>query len=382
MTFDAPQAALLQNAAELIMVGALTVNSGFVSLNTTNIMSGVALSGGVLAFGNAGALGAGAVSVTGGELLATASETLSNQLTFSGTSTIAAAHGTTLNENSTGYTIDGNTTLNIGSLGQDGTILWSTNSASSILMPTTDSVEVQGGTLEAADGNLSLLLGGAKRTTVATGGTIDVAGFSTTISDLIGGGAITDSGAPATLTLAAANFSGAISGPLSLVADGAIILSGANTYTGITTIDAGDSLQLGLGGAAGSIAGGAISDDGALTIDLNNNITLTNAISGAGSLSQIGTGVTSINTGQHLCRRHDPCSWNARHRRRQGAWVRRSDRYERRVSGDRVRDLRKQYQTLRLRQRSDLGGRTRHDLNPDRRPYARERQHNRRRGAR
>lgn len=70
LTFDASQAALLQTAVELIMVGALMVDSGFVSLSTTNIMSGVAVSGGVLAFGADGALGTGAISMTGGELLA------------------------------------------------------------------------------------------------------------------------------------------------------------------------------------------------------------------------------------------------------------------------------------------------------------------------
>jgi hypothetical protein len=46
LTFDAPQASLVESAAaaELIMVGALTVKSGSVSLNTTNILGSVALS--------------------------------------------------------------------------------------------------------------------------------------------------------------------------------------------------------------------------------------------------------------------------------------------------------------------------------------------------
>ena len=41
------------------MAGALTVDSGLVSLNKANTIGSVALAGGVLAFGNGGALGAG-----------------------------------------------------------------------------------------------------------------------------------------------------------------------------------------------------------------------------------------------------------------------------------------------------------------------------------
>jgi autotransporter-associated beta strand protein len=293
LTFNASQAALFENAGSLVMNGALTVNSGFVSLNEANTIGSIALAGGVLAFGNAGALGAGTVALSGGELLGTANETLSNGLTFSGTSTIAAAHGTTLNENASFQSTAANAVLNFGSVGEDGTILWHTGGAA-FALPI--SVNVQAGTLKAADNNLSFLVNNASQTTVAAGATIDVAGFSTFISDLLGAGAVIDSGTAATLTLGAADFSGAISGPLSLVANGVVALTGANTYAGATTINSGDSLLLGFGGATGSIGGGAISDDGMLSIYRNNAITLTNAISGAGGLRQVGTGVTTINT--------------------------------------------------------------------------------------
>ena len=97
LTFSAPQAALVESAGELLVDGALTVTSGFVSLNEANAFSNVAITGGTLAFGNTGALAAGAVVLNGGELLATANVTLNNALSILGPSTIAAAHGTTLN---------------------------------------------------------------------------------------------------------------------------------------------------------------------------------------------------------------------------------------------------------------------------------------------
>lgn len=104
LTVDAAQASVLETAGELIMVRALTVEAGSVSFNTANIMGSVVQSGGVIAFRNGGALGTGTVSMTGGELLGAANVTLGNTLNFSVTATIAATHGTTLNEDSTTYT--------------------------------------------------------------------------------------------------------------------------------------------------------------------------------------------------------------------------------------------------------------------------------------
>jgi autotransporter-associated beta strand protein len=130
---------------------------------------------------------------------------------------------------------------------------------------------------------------------VAAGATLDLAGSSLVSTDLTGAGSVIDSGAAETWVLDAANFSGAISGALSLVANGAVTLSGNNTYTGATTIESGGTLQLGDGGAAGSI-NGALGDSGELAIDHDNALTFTNAIGGDGSLEQLGTGVTTITT--------------------------------------------------------------------------------------
>ena len=76
---------------------------------------------------------------------------------------------------------------------------------------------------------------------------------------------------------------------------GTLILTGANTYTGVTTISAGSTLQLGNGGASGSITGDVL-DNGTFAINDPAGFTFGNVISGTGALQQNGTG-TLILTG-------------------------------------------------------------------------------------
>ena len=71
-----------------------------------------------------------------------------------------------------------------------------------------------------------------------------------------------------------------------------MILTGANTYSGGTTIAAG-TLQLGDGGTTGSIVGNVV-DNGTLAFDRSDAVTFPGAISGTGSVSQIGPGSTTL----------------------------------------------------------------------------------------
>ena len=73
---------------------------------------------------------------------------------------------------------------------------------------------------------------------------------------------------------------------------GATILTGANTYTGGTTISAG-TLQLGNGGTSGSIVGN-VADNGALAFDRSDSVTFGSVISGTGSVLQEGAGATIL----------------------------------------------------------------------------------------
>lgn len=97
----------------------------------------------------------------------------------------------------------------------------------------------------------------------------------------------------------ALTFGGTINGPGKLLQEGAgtLILTGNNTYSGGTTINAG-VLQLGNGGTTGSITGNVVNNSG-LAFDRSDAITFSGLISGTGAVQQAGSGTatfTGVNT--------------------------------------------------------------------------------------
>lgn len=77
---------------------------------------------------------------------------------------------------------------------------------------------------------------------------------------------------------------------------GALILTKANTYTGLTTITGG-RLDLGNGGTLGSVAGD-INNDGLLRFNRSDSYTYDKVISGSGFTEKLGGGVLTF-TGEH-----------------------------------------------------------------------------------
>lgn len=105
-------------------------------------------------------------------------------------------------------------------------------------------------------------------------------------------GAFDSNGASNTLTVAGVISGG---GSLAKVGAGTLTLTGANTYTGPTTVSAG-TLQVGGGGVSGSLGTntGAITDNGTLAYNRSDNVSVANVISGTGGLVQAGAGTLTL----------------------------------------------------------------------------------------
>jgi fibronectin-binding autotransporter adhesin len=79
------------------------------------------------------------------------------------------------------------------------------------------------------------------------------------------------------------------------IGNGTWTLTGANTYTGTTTISGG-TLQLGAGGTSGSLASATILNDATLAFNRSDDLTYAGAISGAGSLIKLGAGALTLSS--------------------------------------------------------------------------------------
>src|SRR5581483_8700727 len=89
-------------------------------------------------------------------------------------------------------------------------------------------------------------------------------------------------------------YAGVISGTgaVTKLGNGKVTYTGANTYSGGTTISAG-TLQVGVGGITGSIAGN-VANAGTLIFNRSDNVTYGNVISGAGAVTVAGTGTLTF----------------------------------------------------------------------------------------
>ncbi len=150
------------------------------------------------------------------------------------------------------------------------------------------------GTTTIASG-ATLVLSGAGSlpgSTITADGTFDMSGASSsaTFASLSGSGAVKLGANSITLNNAADDFGGVISGSGGLtVSGGTQILSGTNTYTGGTSVTSGATLQLGDGATGGTVIGNvAVGATSTLAFDYSGSTTFSAAISGAGSVSQVG----------------------------------------------------------------------------------------------
>ena len=164
------------------------------------------------------------------------------------------------------------------------------------------------GATNITNGTLKIGAAGAlpNGTSVSMGATgkLDLGGNSATLGSLSGSGTIANSSTASNSSLIYAGlgnstFSGSINDTLPggnkntslTLGSGSLTLTGTNAYTGNTVINSGASLQVGAGGASGSLSTStAITDNGSLTYNTTTSPVIANNISGIGQLVQSGSG--------------------------------------------------------------------------------------------
>ena len=253
----------------------------------------------------------GLTTITAGKLLFSRTDTTSD---YAGTGGYSISSGATLEVNASAgarFNISNNQITGAGSFIKSGsgrTFFTAGTITQTFNMSAGGYIDIQAGILDssAQATNLAAL-------NIATGAQLVIANTDaiTTLQfdALTGGGTMGMVGAGSRTVVLGANggsgtFSGVINdtGTISLTKSGAgtKILSGANTYTGQTTISAG-TLQIGAGSTTGKLsAGSAIVNNSNLTINRSDALTQgtdfsSAAITGTGSLTVAGTGITTLN---------------------------------------------------------------------------------------
>jgi autotransporter-associated beta strand protein len=279
------------------VAGATLDYAGVTNTHSVNSLSGGGANGGNLVLGNSLFIStsqstsyAGSISGTGALVKnGTGTQTLSGTSTYTGTTSIQNG---TLSINSISSVNGGASSLGNASTVARGTIqIGATTSAGTLLYTgsghSTDRVVnlvgTTGGATLDASGSGALVFSNAFTATGAGAKTLTLTGTNTA-DNRIGGAIVNNSGANTT----------------SLTKDGTgkWVLSGANTYTGNTTINGG-TLQIGSGGSTGSLStSSALNNNGTLVFNRSNAITqgtdFASVIAGTGNVIKNGSGTLTL----------------------------------------------------------------------------------------
>ncbi len=270
---------LLSSGGAIQILGTLTATDVYETINAPLVIEGAS---GTYTFSNNSAngngVGAGWLNIGGSITGSAAGNTV---LTLSGSNTNAnTISGIIANGSATSVAIT-----------KSGVGTWVLSGANTYTGPTT----VDAGTLEA--GVVDQAFGIGSSVTVASGGILDLGGFNETIGSLVGSGTVTSSAAGTPiLTVGGDNtpttFSGIIqdgnanSVGLTVAGIGSLTLSGANTYTGATTVSAGTlkagvvNQAFGVGSAVAVAVGG--------TLDLEGFNEAIGSLAGGGTVTNSG----------------------------------------------------------------------------------------------
>ncbi|WP_235915751.1 autotransporter-associated beta strand repeat-containing protein [Brucella anthropi] len=268
---------VIGGAGQLTKSGAGTLTLSGVNSYT----GGTAVNGGVLSVGADANLGAatGALSFGGGTLHLTDSFDNSRAVTLGGSG--GTIETTAAKSNGFSGVISG-----AGKLTKTGAGTLALSGVNSY----TGGTAVNGGVLSVgADENLGATAGALS----FNGGTLlltDSFDSARAVTLGVGGGTIETTAAKSN------DFSGVISGAGKLTkdGDGILVLSGANSYSGTTTVSKG-TLQIGNGSTTGSITGTVdIASGATLTFKRSDAYTYSDVIKGAGALHQDGSGTLTL----------------------------------------------------------------------------------------
>ena len=249
--------------------GLTTVSAGTLSGSTTSIRGNLANSGVVQFNQTTNGTFAGVISGTGQlSKIGTAVLTLTGANTYTGLTTVSAG------------TLSGSTTSIRGNLANSGVVEFNQTTNG------TFAGVISGAGQLRKIGTAVLTLTGVNTYTGLT--TVSAGTLSGSTTSLLGN--IVNNGVVQFNQTSNGNYTGVISGTgqLSKIGTGVLILTGANTYTGLTTVSAGT-----LRGNTTSLSGN-IANSGVVEFNQTTNGTFAGVISGTGQLSKIGTGTVSL----------------------------------------------------------------------------------------
>ncbi len=273
-TISAPMALAVATSANVGSGGELTLSGA---------ISG---SGGLTASGIGLLVLAGSNTFTGGTVLGSGSLSVSDLSNLAGSAGSLAFNGGTLIVTGTsmnnlgGLAVAGNAyNLNIANAANQFTLAQSLSGPSTLHM----------------SGPGTLVLTGNN---THTGGTTINSGVLQVGNGAASGGlsgAVTNNGTLAFNQPSGYVFSGSVSGVGSLVqmGPGVLYLTGANTHSGGTTINPGAELDIGNGGASGSLTGGVL-NNGTLAFNRADAVNYSGAISGSGGVLVNGGGTLTL----------------------------------------------------------------------------------------
>ena len=321
-------------------IGSRTIANTLSTSGTVSIFNGgtgttLALNGAMSGNGNVTFRGTGtttlgissALSTTGSSVTVATGSTLSlgSGITFSAAS-ISVQNGATVNITGNGTLRGTGNTMNVS--GAINIVGGSLDDATAINLLTGGAINIQGNgrllapsiTLAAGTavtlggifgsvevyGNVSgagsFVFGASANALIARGGTNVLVGPPPQASgpQIIAAGIVADfAGDLRNVASGGLTVSGVISGAGALTftagtGTNTTTLTANNTHSGMKTINSGLTLQVGAGGTSGSLGTGNVINNGALSFNRSDLVTVSNVISGTGNLVHAGTGSTVL----------------------------------------------------------------------------------------